>query len=365
MTDLFSELHFPRGSAMPNLFMLAPLTNCQSHDDGTISDEERHWLTMRSEGGFGAVMTCAASVSPGGLGFPGQLGIHDDAHVPGLRALADEVRADGAMPLVQLHHAGVRSPADLIGQQPVGPSDDAESGARAMSIDEVRALVADFVAAAERAERAGFAGVELHGAHGYILCAFLSPELNRRDDEYGGSLENRARIVFEIIDGVRATCGPDFVLGVRLSPERFGLRLADQRVVTQALIDSGHVDFIDLSLWDCFKEPVEMEGSGRTLLDVTTDLARRTDPQGRRIPIGVAGKLHDPADVERALDDGADFVLLGRVAIAHHDYPNRLRADADWKPEQFPLPSSHYSAEGVSPTFMEYLHRSFGRIIAD
>jgi 2,4-dienoyl-CoA reductase-like NADH-dependent reductase (Old Yellow Enzyme family) len=366
MTDLFAPLEFPRGPAARNAFMLAPLTNCQSHPDGVLSDDEHRWLAMRGEGGFGAVMTCAASVSPGGIGFPGQLGVHDDAHLPGLTRLADDLRASGAVSLVQLHHAGVRSPSELIGgAQPVGPSDHTDTGARAMTANEVQQVIDDFVAAARRSEQAGFDGVELHGAHGYLLCAFLSPELNQRTDAYGGSLEHRCRIVFEIIDGIRATCGPDFLVGVRLSLERFGVRLDEMRVLTQALIDTGDVDFIDLSLWDCFKEPVDMEGSGRTLLDVTTDLARRHDPQGRRVPVGVAGKLHTPDDVRRAIDGGADFVLLGRVAIAHHDYPARLQADPGWQPEQFPLPAEHYLAEGVSPSFVAYLRRSFARLLQE
>lgn len=366
MAGLFAPLEFPRGRAADNAFMLAPLTNCQSHPDGVLSDAEHRWLAMRGKGGFGVVMTCAASVSAGGVGFPGQLGVHDDDHLPGLRRLADELRADGAVSFVQLHHAGVRSPSDLIGgATPVGPSDDADTGARAMTTDEVRAVIDDFVAGARRAEQAGFDGVELHGAHGYLLCAFLSPEMNRRTDDYGGSLERRGRIVFDIIDGIRSACGPDFIVGVRLSLERFGVRLDEMRILTQALIDTGQVDFIDLSLWSCFKEPIEMEGNGRTLLEVTTDLARRHDPHGRRIPIGVAGKLHTPDDVRRAIEGGADFVLLGRVAIAHHDYPARLRADEGWEPAEFPLPESHYLREGVSPAFVDYLRRSFGRLISD
>lgn len=365
MTDPFAPLVFPRGPQAPNAFMLAPLTNCQSHDDGVISDDEHRWLAMRGEGGFGSVMTCAASVSPGGLGFPGQLGVHDDAHLPGLRRLADDLRESGAVSLVQLHHAGVRSPRDLIGTTPVGPSDHEETGARAMTTDEVVAVVDDFVTAARRAEQAGFDGVELHGAHGYLLCAFLSPDLNRRTDEYGGNLERRSRIVFDILDGIRAVCGPDFIVGVRLSLERFGVRLDEMRILTQALIDTGQVDFMDLSLWDCFKEPIEMEGSGRTLLDVTTDLVRRHDPQGRRVPVGVAGKLYTPADVDRALAGGADFALLGRIAIAHHDFPAQWQADPTWTPAEFPLPASHYEAEGVSPTFVAYLRRSFARLITD
>lgn len=365
MPDLFAPLRFPRGPVAPNSFLLAPLTNTQSHPDGTLSDAEHDWLVMRAEGGFGSVMTCAAAVSPSGQGFPGQLGIFADDHLPGLARLAEDLRSSGSLSLVQLQHAGSRSPAELIGDTPVAPSADVSTGARALTADEIAGVVESFVDSAVRAERAGFDGVELHGAHGYLLCHFLSPTLNQRDDDHGGSLENRSRIFFEIVDGIRDRCGDDFLLGVRLSPERFGLRLDEVRLVAQALIDTGQVDFLDLSLWDCFKEPEEMKGSGRSLVEVTTDLARRHDPEGRRVPIGVAGKLRTPAESEAVLTTGADFAILGRVAIMHHDYPNRLADDPAWTPLAPPQPASHYEGEGVSPPFLDYLRASFGALISD
>ncbi len=351
---LFEPLAFPRGPAMPNHFMLAPLTNQQSHADGTLSDEEERWLTMRATGGFGSTMTCAAHVQAVGQGFAGQLGVFGDEHLEGLTRLAAGINATGSVSLLQLHHAGNRSPAELIGTDPVCPSDDPDTGARALSADEVQDLIADFVAAAVRSETAGFNGVELHGAHGYILCQFLSSEINQRTDHYGGSLENRSRIIFEILDGVRAQCGPDFIVGVRLSPERFGMRLGEIREVSQRLIDTGQVDFLDLSLWDCFKEPVEEEWQGRTLTEVATDLERRSDPQGRHIPIGVAGKIHDPADVTRVLDLGADFPILGRVAILHHDYPKRATDDG-FVPNRPPVSRQYLRDEGLSEPFIDYM----------
>ena len=216
MTDLFDPISFKRGPGWKNRFMLAPLTNCQSHPDGRLSDEEFHWLTMRATGGFGLVMTCAAHVQRIGQGFPGQLGVFSDIHLPGLTRLAAEIKAQGAVSSVQLHHTPpptsrpARPAEALIGERPVGPSEDAETNTRALSTEEVEQLTEDFIAAAVRAEKAGFDGVELHGAHGYILCAFLSPDTNRRDDRYGGSVENRARIVFDIIKGVRERTRPDF-----------------------------------------------------------------------------------------------------------------------------------------------------------
>ena len=106
----------------------------------------------------------------------------------------------------------MRSPEELIDTQPVCPSDDSNTGARALTFDEVIQLRNDFISAAVRAQKSGYQGVEIHGAHGYILSQFLSSEINRRMDDYGGSIENRSRIIFEIVDGVRNECGKDLSL---------------------------------------------------------------------------------------------------------------------------------------------------------
>ncbi len=253
---------------MKNRFMLAPLTNSQSHDDGVMSDEEYHWLTMRAEGGFGLTMTCAAHVQAVGQGFPGQMGIFSDAHLDGLSRLATKIKQENSIAIAQLHHAGMRSPAEIIGTAPVCPSADAETGARALDTEETEQLIEDFIAAAVRAEAAGFDGVELHGAHGYILCQYFSADINKRTDQYGGSADNRWRILFDIIDGIRSRCSPDFCLGVRLSPERFGMQLAEVKDMAERLMQSGHIDFLDMSLWDVFKEPEE-EAHQRSDIDVT------------------------------------------------------------------------------------------------
>ncbi len=353
MSSPFDSVTFRHGPAMANRLMLAPLTNSQSHADGTLSDEEFHWLQMRAEGGFGLTMTCAAHVQANGQGFPGQLGIWSDAHVERLTALAAALNATGTVSYVQLHHAGNRSPAELIGQQPVCPSDDPATGARALTTDEVHGVIAAFVASARRAESAGFDGVELHGAHGYLICQFLSPELNQRDDEFGGSLENRSRLLFDIIDGIRGQCGEGFALAVRLSPERFGI-LTDEIVqVYQRLVATGQVDLIDMSLWDVNRR-LDTEGfEGRSLTEIFAEL-----PRGD-VRLGVAGKIHDPADVQRVLDAGVDVAVLGRVAILHHDYPQLLQRDQGFVPRRPPAHPDVLAAEGVSPQFVAYLAGSF------
>jgi len=359
MTSPFEPLSFSHGPAMNNRFMLAPLTNQQSHADGTLSDEEFHWLTARAEGGFGLTMTCAAHVQAVGQGFAGQLGVFGDQHLDGLTRLATALNAAGTVSYMQLHHAGNRSPATVIGTDPVCPSDDPSTGARALSTAEVEAVVADFVAAAGRAQRAGFHGVELHGAHGYLICQFLSSELNQRTDRYGGSLENRSRVLFDIVDGIRAECGDDLALAVRLSPERFGMQLDEIREVYARLVDGGLVDMIDMSLWDVDKHPFEEAHQGSTLTEIFAEL-----PRGD-VRLGVAGKIHTPADVQRVLDRGVDIAVLGRVAIMHHDYPHLLAADARFVPRTAPVTRSVLATEGLSAPFIEYMATSFKGFVAD
>lgn len=347
MADLFAPMTLSHGPAMKNRFMLAPLTNLQSHADGTLSDDEFRWLTKRAEGGFGLTMTCAAHVQAVGQGFPGQLGVFGDQHLEGLTRLATAIKAAGSLSALQMHHAGNRSPKDLVGT-PVCPSDDPETGARGLSLGEVEQLVEDFVAAAVRSEQAGFEGVEIHGAHGYILAQFLSPKLNRREDRYGGSVENRARIIFEIIDGVRARTGKDFQLGLRLSPERFDLKLGEIVQVAQSVLADGRIDYLDMSLWDVFKEPTEEEFKGRSLMSYFTELDRGN------VRLGVAGKVTTPAIATQMLDNGADYVLIGRAAILHHDFPKRAR-DAAFTPVALPVTAEYLANEGLGPAFVKYM----------
>jgi 2,4-dienoyl-CoA reductase-like NADH-dependent reductase (Old Yellow Enzyme family) len=348
-TNLFAPMTFKRGPAMKNRFMLAPLTNQQSHTDGTLSEAEYVWLVKRAEGGFGLTMTCAAHVQRVGQGFDGQLGIFSDDHLPGLTRLAAGIKAHDSLAVVQLHHAGMRSPKELIGEAPLCPSDNAEFSARAMSEAEVEQLIEDFIVAAVRAEKAGFDGVELHGAHGYILCQFLSNEINQRTDRFGGSLENRASVILEIIAGIRARCRPDFNLGLRLSPERFGLKLAEILSLAQTLMTAGDIDYLDMSLWNVFKEPEEAEFKGQGLMSLFTALDRGD------VRLGVAGKIMSASDARVCLEAGVDFVLIGRAAILHHDYPRLAEADPDFHPIALPVTPEHLMAEGLSPVFVKYM----------
>ena len=325
---------------MPNRLMLAPLTNCQSHADGTMS------------------VTCASHVAADGQGFPGQLGIFGDQHLPGITRLAADLNASGTVSYAQLHHAGMRSPAELIRQQPVCPSDDARIGARALTTGEVEQATVDFVAAARRAQIAGFRGVEIHGAHGYLVCQFLSPEINRRTDRYGGSLEHRSRFLFDIVAGIRAECGPDMAIAVRVSSDRFGIVTEEMVEVLEGLVGTGEVDLVDMSLWDVRRTAADGTLEGQSLLDVFACIDRG------QVRLGVAGQVHDPADVQEVLDRGVDVAVLGRVGILHHDYPHRLAADPGFRPRRLPAEPGLLTAEGVSPAFLDYLSPRFAGFVA-
>ena len=331
--------------------MLAPLTNTQSFEDGRLSDEEFRWLTMRAEGGFGLTMTCASHVQEIGKGFPGQLGVFSEDHLEGLKRLSSKIKANGSVAICQLHHAGMRSPEDLIGQRPVCPSDNEKLNARGLSIAEVEELRDDFIKAAIRSEEAGFDGVELHGAHGYILAQFLSSDINKREDQYGQSLTNRSRILFEIIEGIRIECNPNFILGVRLSPERFGLKLKEITTLAEQLMTSNKIDFLDMSLWDVFKEPEEEEFKGKKLISYFTELERGNTR------LGVAGAIKTPLDAEKTLAEGVDWIMLGRAAMLNHNFPKLYQANQACSPTKIPVTEDYLKNEGLSEKFIQYISK--------
>ena len=346
-----TPLQFACGVTLNNRFMLAPLTNQQSHDDGRLSEEEFKWLNLRAAGGFGLVMTCASHVQAIGKGFPGQLGIFSDALNEGHEKLTSAIKAHGSLAVIQLHHAGMRAPEDVIHDQPVCASDHEKTKARALSLQEVQQLRDDFISAAVRAKTWGYNGVEVHGAHGYIITQFLSSDINKRTDAYGGSLENRSRLLFEIIDGIRMQCGSDFLLGVRLSPERFGMDLQEIKTISQQLIDAHAIDFLDLSLWDCFKMPDDVNYQDQSLLAHVTSL------NWKHVKLTVAGKIRTGKDVRTILNAGVDFVTVGRSAILHHDFPKRVIENPDFEPEKTPVSKQYLYSEGLSENFINYMRR--------
>lgn len=349
MHSVFEPLTLNRGPSLKNRFMLAPLTNQQSHADGRCSDDEFNCLVKRAEGGFGLTMTCAAHVQEHGKGFSGQLGIFDDKHIDGLSKLASAIKKNDSVAIAQLYHGGMRSPKDVTGVQPVSCTDNDKYGAREMTTDEVKVAIDAFSVAAQRAEEAGFHGVELHGAHGYLLAQFLSPELNTRTDEYGGTMLNRHRIVFEIIEAIRKNCGNDFIIGLRISSERFGLDMKEILGLVETIFSEELVEFLDVSMWDVFKTAEQKGFSPKSLMSIFTELDRKN------VRLGAAGKIMTADDVNRAMQSGLDWVMLGRAAILHHNYPYLMKKDPNFAPVDTPVSSEYLKNEGLGPAFIEYM----------
>jgi len=347
-TMLTEPLIFRCGLRTRNRIWLAPMTNRQSHDDGSLSDDELSWLERRAEGGFGVIETCAAHVSRDGQGWPGELGIFDDTLMPGLTRLASAISAHGVAGIVQIFHGGLRSPSRLIGQPPWSASAYEAPGAdpaRAATEEDIARAVQSFASASVRAQTAGFAGVELHGAHGYLFGQFLSATLNRRTDPWGGSLEGRARLLREATQAVRRAVSPRFAVGVRLSPEdrgnAVGLDLDESIQVARWLADDG-VDFIHLSLWDA------TQNTRKRPSEHPVTLFRSALPGD--VAIVAAGGVWTRADAESILAKGASAVALGLAGIANPDWAARV-SDISWEPRRPPLTIAELRERGLNETF--------------
>ena len=328
----------------------------QSHSDGSVSDAEIHFLSMRARGGFGLVETCAAYVSKDGQGWPGEIGLHDDAMFPGLTRLADQIRAGGALSMAQLFHGGLRADPAASGVQPWSAS--AVEGAREGSEAEIEATVAAFGAAARRCAEAGFDAIELHGAHGYLLSQFLSTTFNLRTDAWGGPLERRARLILEACRAARAAA-EDLALAVRLSPEDFGqakgLDLDESLRVAGWLAEAG-MDVLHLSLWRAHLPTNKRPDQHATKLF--------REAVGDRVRIVVAGQIWTREEAEAQLALGADAVVLGRSAIANHDWPRRVH-EAPHTLARPPVTAEHLLSQGLSPGFVDYMRKWKGYVAED
>ncbi len=344
------------GVSVPNRAVLAPMTNCQSQPDGLLGDDELNWLARRADGGFGIVETCAAYVALDGKAWPGQLGFDRDECLPGLTRLATRLASAGALPIAQLFHGGVRATRELSGEQVWSASTWHEEGTafetpRAATTDDLARVIERFAAAAVRAERAGFAGIELHGAHGYLLSQFLSRTMNPRDDGWGGDLVGRARLIREVARAVRARVGRGFAVGVRLSLEDWGqargLDLDETLQLVRWLADDG-CDFLHLSLWNAAKPTAKRPD------EHPITIARAALPHD--VAVIACGGMWTRGDADAAIARGAELIALGRAAILNPDWP-RDSADPAWQPKRPPITRAELAERAVSPTFVGYLTR--------
>lgn len=277
-----------------------------------------------AEEGVGLILTGYAFVLPEGKQTPGKMAMDDDALVPSLREMTRRVHAKGGKIAAQLVHAGGQASRGVSGHPPVGPSavflPHYEEEPRPLSVEGIGRIVGAFARAAARAKEAGFDGVQLHGAHGYLLGQFLSSRTNRREDGYGGSLANRARFPLEVVEAVKGAVGAEYPVWIKLNGEDFldgGISLRESSETARILERAG-IDAIEVS--------GGTPGSGdrsaaRTRIDSLEKEAyhrnlARVVKEGVRVPVGVVGGLRSPLLLEEILSSGdADFVSMSRPFI--------------------------------------------------
>lgn len=340
------------GVTLPNRIAMAPLTNVQSNLDGTLHEDEFNWLTRRA-GHFGLVSTCAAYVSEEGHAWAGQLGISEDKHIPGLTRLAKAITEKGSIPMIQLHHAGIK--AELAPRK-ISTADG--EGVMGASLEDIKRIVRDFTAAAVRAEKAGYAGVEIHGANGYLFTQFLAPKDNTRTDLYGGDIAGRARFLRETVQAVRSATPSKFMVNVRISPvdiwDKRGLVLSDSIQVAKWLSEDG-VDIIHLSLRNA-SGPAPFEQNEISVVRAIRDAVPA------EVKIASAGGILTRDDAGKTEASGADLVVLGRASIVHPDWPTVSKIE-DFIPISPPWDPDYLSQIAIGPKFLQYLNRFPGLIV--
>jgi 2,4-dienoyl-CoA reductase-like NADH-dependent reductase (Old Yellow Enzyme family)/thioredoxin reductase len=322
---LFSPFSFA-GLEAKNRILMAPMGTGLPDHDGTCNDRTIAYYRRRAEGGVGMITLEASLVSPDAHGVGPELRLHGEEFLPGLRRLVDALRPYGIPVGIQLWHPGRQT---LLGE-PVGPSAVPLSSRtpipRALSVEEIRSYVDWFALSAAIAKEAGFDYVEVHGAHCYLPCEFVSPLSNLREDEYGGSLENRARFPLEIVRAIRERCGPGYPISYRVSGEEGaegGFTLDDSIHVCRWLEEAG-VDTISVSAGNWYALHLTI---GPMFLPhgYLLHLARGIKA-AVSVPVVAAGRLDDPELAEQALADGdADLIAIGRGLIADPDWPEKVR----------------------------------------
>ena len=333
-SSIFEVLSLADGVTLRNRVVMAPMTTWASDDDLTVSDEEIAYYRRRANG-VGLVITGCTHVSANGIGFTHEFASDDDRFTPGLRRLAEATKSGGAKAILQIFHAGNRALPELI---PGGDIVSASAGpgepspfapcnvpARALTEDEILAIVADFGAAARRAIEAGFDGVELHGAHGFLIQNFFSPLYNRRADAWGGSLENRLRFPLAVIAEVRrviaAHADRPFVLGYRVSPEEAaegGLRITDAYALVDAIIPAG-VDYVHASLASVLDSRPIGATDGATIAQLLVDHV------AGRVPVIAAGQIRTPNQADAALARGLPLIAIGQGLVMNPDWVELAR----------------------------------------
>jgi 2,4-dienoyl-CoA reductase-like NADH-dependent reductase (Old Yellow Enzyme family)/thioredoxin reductase len=348
MTGAFAHLLSPGriGSlTLPNRIFMTAMGSDFADGDGMGGERMAAYYAARARGGVGLVITEAVAVAyPHGHLRPNVLALSEDRHVEGVRRIADAVHGEGGRLCVQLNHNGHKAVQDWLKGRPLwGPSPPPDAGSahaaapssvappsyRTMSAEDIAHVVGLFASAAERAKRAGADAVEIHGGHGYLLSQFLSPHTNARDDEYGGSVENRSRFLVEALRAARKAVGPEFPLWCKIDSQEFlldeGISLEDAKV-TALLAQEAGADAINASAYaDAAAGALHMVAShtpaepGHLLPNAFAIKAVL------RIPVISAGHV-TPEEAERSIAGGRlDFLAMGRKLLADPELPRKLK----------------------------------------
>ncbi|WP_375171493.1 NADH:flavin oxidoreductase [Marinobacter sp.] len=335
MSDVMQETRFTN-LTVANRFALAPMTRTSAEADGTPNQLMADHYEAYAKGGFGLLITEGTYTDDGASqGYANQPGLINDAHIDGWRTIVDRVHAAGSKVIVQLMHAGAQFQANHYTDQAIAPSAVQPKGEplgfygdqtewqtpKTMTEADIKAAVEGFAQSARNAKAAGFDGIELHGANGYLLNQFLSTHFNRREDSYGGSLENRLRIVVDTIKAVRAAVGDDFALGIRLSqvavtdPDyQLPEGEAGFRQIIEAVRDAG-ADFVHTTDGDVHCAPF-VDGD-KSLADVVAAVDG--------IELIINGGIDEINHQDRAAAYPGSLLAVGKKALANPDFVQRLK----------------------------------------
>ena len=330
LNHLFSPIRI-NALEISNRIVLPPMATNLGDKDGHVTDEVIAYYAERARGGVGYITIEHTAVRQDGRAFPTMLLISTDDHTKSFRKLVDAIHAEDGKVFIQINHAGRQTSSQTTGQPIVAPSAVRcplrDETPRALSLSEIEDLKGDFVAAAARVQAAGADGVEIHMAHGYIINQFLSPIVNQRSDEYGGSKEKRMKMALETLRAIREQVGSDFPISCRISADEFmegGLSLSDSQDIAQALEANG-ADVIHVSACQS-SSPFPLiphyyleEGAFVHLAEGIKSVVN--------IPVIAVGRIRNPKMADQIIAEGkADMVSMGRALIADPYLPRKAQA---------------------------------------
>jgi 2,4-dienoyl-CoA reductase-like NADH-dependent reductase (Old Yellow Enzyme family) len=332
MSTLFESSEI-NGMKLSNRFVRSATWEGMASEDGKVTPKLIELMTSLAKGGLGLIITSHAYVHQYGQAVPRQLGVYSDELIPGLREMTGAVHDKGGKVVLQLAHAGFFASAKLTGQTPLAASQVegiAKSPRREMSISDIEEITKAFSQAAIRAKSAGFDGVQIHSAHGYLLSQFLSPMFNHRRDKYGGDIQNRARALIAVLKNIRKAVGDDYPILVKMNCQDFvenGLRLEDAVQVGQMLTENG-IDAIELSGGILISRKLSPSRMGIKSEDKEAYFQNEARAFKEKVDVLliVVGGMRSFAVAERLVNDGlADYISMSRPFIREPDLINRWK----------------------------------------